>query len=119
MRNSLASLLLFSAGFAQAQQPPAAPVTAQEWKRVHKHPKTSEDFRVCARWARQQAEINQRKQAIFEADLEAMRERPANHEGPKYPPTQDQLSEEINYYRGRTQHWMQLAAGYEREATVR
>jgi len=120
MRNSLPGLLLLSVWLAPAQQPLAAPaVTAQEWKRVHKHPKTPDDFRICAQWSHRQAEINHQKEVAFEAQLKALHERPANHEGPKYPPTQDQLREEIDHYRVLTQHWTQLAAEYERKAMAR
>ena len=118
MRNGLPCLLLLFGWLAPAQPPPASTVTVQEWKRAHKHPKTPADFRVCARWARQQAEINHHKQAVFEAELKALHERPANHEGPKYPPTRDQLREEIEYCRAQSQHWTHLAADYDRKAAA-
>jgi hypothetical protein len=101
------------------QRPTPKVVTAADWKRLHKHPKTSEEFRQCAQWCRQQAELNHQKESAFEAQLKALHARPANHEGPKYPPTQDELREEIEYYRGKTLHWTQLAADYDRKAAVR
>jgi hypothetical protein len=104
-----------------AQQPPALPrvVTAQDWKRLRKHPKTPDEFRLCAQWCRQQAEINRQKEAVFEEAMRDLHERPANHEGPRYPPTQDELREEIAYYRGQAQHWTKLAEEYERKAAAR
>jgi hypothetical protein len=123
MRNRLLRTvsLLLSALCITAQQPPAPPrvVTAQEWKRVHKHPKTPEDFRLCAQWCRQQAESSHQKEAVFEEELKALHQRPANHEGPRYPPTQDELREEIAYYRGQSEHWKQLATEYDRKAAAR
>jgi membrane-bound lytic murein transglycosylase B len=113
--------LLLPALCTTAQQPPAAPrvVTAQEWNRVHKHPKTVEDFRLCAQWCRQEAEKNHQKEAVFEEELKALHARPANHEGPRYPPTQDELREEIAYYQGQSRHWTELAEDYEHKAAAR
>ncbi len=120
MRNSLPCLLLLSAWCASAQQPTtASAVTVQEWRRVHRHPKSPDDYRVCAQWARQQAEIHHQKQTALEAELKALHARPANHEGPKYPPTEDQLRGKIEYCRGQSLHWTQLAADYERKALAR
>jgi hypothetical protein len=114
-------VLLLPACCVIAQQAPAPPhwATAQDWKRLHKHPKTPEDFRLCAQWCRQQADNLRHKEAAYEAQLKALHERPANHIGPRYPPTQDELSEEIAYYRGQTRHWTQLAEEYEHKAAVR
>jgi hypothetical protein len=123
MRNPLlrSVILLLPACCVIAQQPPAPPrvVTAQDWKRVHKHPKSPEEFRLCAQWSRQQAEINHQKEAVFEEELKALHDRPASHIGPRYPPTQDELREEIEYYRGQARHWTQLAVEYERKAAAR
>jgi hypothetical protein len=63
--------------------------------------------------------MNHEKEAVFEEALRALHERPANHIGPRYPPTQDELREEIEHYRAQTRHWTQLAEDYERKAAAR
>jgi hypothetical protein len=103
---------------AAGQQAPLPLVTAHDWKRLHKRARTAAEFRTCAQWCRQQADGYQKQEAQYEADLVALHRRPPNHEGPRYPPTVEDLQTEISQYKGLVQHWRAKAESYDRKAAA-
>ena len=109
------------AGLAcDAGQPaqPAPLVNARDWKRLRKHAHTAGEFRACAQWCRIQAEGYSRTEAEYEGEMQELRSRPPNHEGPRYPPTSEHLRTEIAHYKGLVRHWNDLAASYDKRAAA-
>jgi hypothetical protein len=93
-------------------------VTASDWKRLRKSARTAEEFSVCEEWCRMQTESCLRQEAQYESELEELRNRPPNREGPRYPPTADQLRTEIAHYKGLARYWSSMAASYEQKAAA-
>lgn len=94
----------------------AGQVTSKDWQRLRSTAKSPADLRTCATWCRSQGGLYQTTLGHYEAELRAYRERPANRQGPKYPPTVESLRSHIDHYQSLVKHWNDLAASYDAKA---
>ncbi len=123
LKHACRAVLFCSLGVLLAQAWPAPPqtqsapqATFQDWKRLRKTAKTPEDLRTCAQWSRSQAGLYQKTLSQYEAELKAYQGRPANRQGPKYPPSVESLRSRIDYYQGQVKYWTDMAASYDTRA---